>query len=65
MSPYFVAQTESRLGHRREALKYLSLCVQSHDERVLGVSCDQDFVKLRSDPAFDQLLAKIGLPPLN
>jgi len=65
MSPYFVAQTEARLGHSREALKYLTLCIQSHDERVLGVSFDQGFASLRSDPAFDQLLAKIGLPPLN
>jgi DNA-binding winged helix-turn-helix (wHTH) protein/Tfp pilus assembly protein PilF len=64
-SPYYVARTEARLGNKREALKYLALCVQSHDERVLGVSCDQGFASLRSAPAFDQLLVKIGLPPLN
>lgn len=65
LSPYFVAQTEARLGNKREAIRYLAICIQSHDEVVLNLSDDQDFVSLYGDPAFSQLLAKIGLPPLN
>ncbi|HEX9111945.1 MAG TPA: tetratricopeptide repeat protein [Terriglobales bacterium] len=65
LSPYFVAQTEARLGNAREALKYLTICIQSHDERVLDLSVDQNFASLHGDPAFEQLLAKIGLPPVN
>ena len=64
-SPYFVAQTEARLGNTREALKYLTICIQSHDEHVLNLSVDQGFASLHGDAAFKQLLAKIGLPPVN
>ena len=64
-SPYFVAQTEARLGNTHEALKYLAICIQSHDERALDLSVDQNFASLHGDPAFEQLLAKIGLPPVN
>ena len=33
LSPYCVAQTEARLGNTRESLRYLTICLQSHDER--------------------------------
>jgi DNA-binding winged helix-turn-helix (wHTH) protein/Tfp pilus assembly protein PilF len=64
LSPYFVAQTEARLGNKREAIRYLTTCIQSHDEVVLILNDDRDFVSLHGDPAFKQLLAKIGLPPV-
>lgn len=64
-SPYFVAQTEARLANARESLKYLTICIQSHDERALNLNVDQNFASLHGDPAFEQLLAKIGLPPVN
>jgi DNA-binding winged helix-turn-helix (wHTH) protein/Tfp pilus assembly protein PilF len=65
LSPYYVAQTEARLGNKREAIRYLTICVQSHDEVVLNLIDDQGFASLHGDPAFNQLLAKIGLPPVN
>jgi DNA-binding winged helix-turn-helix (wHTH) protein/Tfp pilus assembly protein PilF len=65
LSPYYVAQTEARLGNKREAIRYLAICVQSHDEVVLNLFDDQGFISLRGDPAFRQLLAKIGLPLVN
>ena len=65
LSPYFVAQTDARLGNTREALKYLTICVQSHDQVVLNLRDDQDFTSLHGNPAFKQLLTKIGLPPVN
>jgi DNA-binding winged helix-turn-helix (wHTH) protein/Tfp pilus assembly protein PilF len=64
-SPYWVAQTEALLGNTREALKYLTICVQSHDDLMLNLSGDQAFAKLHGDPAFEQLLPKTGLPPVN
>ena len=64
LSPYFVAQTEARLGNKREAIRYLTTCIQSHDEVLLTLIDDQDFISLHGDPAFKQLLAKIGLPAL-
>jgi len=65
LSPYLVAQTEARLGNKREAIRYLTICIQSHDEWMLNLRDDQGFVSLHGDPAFRQLLAKIGLPPVN
>jgi hypothetical protein len=65
LSPYYVAQTDARLGNKREAIRYLTICVQSHDEVVLNLIDDQGFSSLHDDPAFRQLLAKIGLPLVN
>ena len=61
LSPYPLAQSEAQLGNRPEALKYLNICVQSHDEMVMLVGRDRNFDSLRSDTAFEQLLAKLGL----
>jgi DNA-binding winged helix-turn-helix (wHTH) protein/Tfp pilus assembly protein PilF len=62
LSPYFLAQTDARLGNARAALRYLATCVQSHDEQILNLPNDQSFASLRGDPAFEQILAKAGLP---
>lgn len=62
LSPYFLAQSEARLGNRREALRYLTTCVQAHDEMILNLPNDQSFARLHGDAAFEQLLAKAGLP---
>jgi DNA-binding winged helix-turn-helix (wHTH) protein/Tfp pilus assembly protein PilF len=63
LSSYFVAQSEARLGNTREALKYLTICVQSHDEFALNLREDRSFASLHGDPAFEQLIAIVGLPP--
>jgi len=65
LSPYFLAQTAARLGNKREAIRYLTICVQSHDEVVLNLIDDQGFIGLQGEPAFRQLLGKIGLPHAN
>jgi DNA-binding winged helix-turn-helix (wHTH) protein/Tfp pilus assembly protein PilF len=65
LSPYYVAQTEARLGNKREAIRYLRICVQSHDEVVLNLIDDPGFISLHDDPALRQLLATIGLPLVN
>ncbi len=62
LSPYFLAQTNARLGNRHEALKYLTICLQSHDEQTLNLPNDHSFASLHGDAAFEQLLAKAGLP---
>jgi DNA-binding winged helix-turn-helix (wHTH) protein/Tfp pilus assembly protein PilF len=65
LSPFFVAQTAARLANRNEALKYLTISVQSHEEHMIYLGGDHAFASLRGDPAFEQLIAKIGLPPVN
>jgi DNA-binding winged helix-turn-helix (wHTH) protein/Tfp pilus assembly protein PilF len=62
LSPYFLAQTDARLGNTREALRYLTTGVQSHDEQILNLPNDQSFTSLHGNPAFEQILAKAGLP---
>lgn len=62
LSPYYLAQTDARLGNRREALRYLTTCIQAHDEQILNLPNDQSFARLHGDAAFEQILAKAGLP---
>jgi DNA-binding winged helix-turn-helix (wHTH) protein/Tfp pilus assembly protein PilF len=63
LSPYYVAQSNARLGNTREAMRYLTICVQSHDGLALNLKQDQSFASLRGDPAFAQLMTILGLPP--
>jgi DNA-binding winged helix-turn-helix (wHTH) protein/tetratricopeptide (TPR) repeat protein len=65
LSAYWVAQTDARLGNTREALKYITICIQSHDELILNIIGDPGFLSLHGEPAFERLLDKIGLPPVN
>jgi len=65
LSPYFVAQTEARLGHKVEALRYLTIGVQSHDAAMLDMGIDDNFAGLHGDSAFERLLATVGLPQVN
>ncbi len=64
LSPYFMAESEARLGNPNETLKYLTMCVQSHDALALNIGSNENFASLRRNPAFEQLIAIIGLPPL-
>ncbi len=64
LSPYWVAQSDARLGKTEEAIRYLNMCVQSHDELALNVRQDSSFNNLHGKPAFEQLFAVLGLPPV-
>lgn len=64
LSPFFLAQTEVLLGDKRAALRYLTICVQAHDEHVVGLSSDPHFARLHGNPEFEQLLLKIAPPSL-
>ena len=64
LSAYYVAQSDARLGNTVEALKHVTICVQSHDGLALNLGEDQSFTSLRGDPAFEHLIAIIGLPPV-
>ena len=64
LSPYWVAESEARLGETDEAIKHLNMCVQSHDELALNVRQDHSFNNLHGKPAFEQMFAILGLPPV-
>ena len=63
LSSYWLAQTENQLGRTQEALKYLEICAQAHDEAFLFLVEDPTFKNLHENATFVQLLAKLGLPP--
>jgi DNA-binding winged helix-turn-helix (wHTH) protein/Tfp pilus assembly protein PilF len=65
LSPFFVAQTYALLGNTEEALKYLQICYDRHDDETVNLAVFASFNRLHSIPAFQQLLTKAGLPPVN
>ena len=65
LSPFYLAQTYLRLGNAEEALKSLQACYDHHSDETVNLASDPAFNNLHSVPAFQQLLAKIGLPPVS
>ncbi len=65
LSPIWVADTSARMGHAGEAMKYLKLCYESRCSDMLNIVNDQGFQTLYGLPEFQQLVTKIGLPPVN
>lgn len=64
MSAFPLAATCARLGRSEEALQYLQASYDRHEPYFLGIRADQNLVSLHGDPAFQNLVAKAGLPPL-
>ncbi len=65
LSPFYLAETAALLGNNDEALKYLETCYDRHDDRIINIAIDADLKNLRPIPEFQQLLARVGLPPAN
>lgn len=63
--PYFLAATCSLMGNKQEALRYLKIAYAQHAEDIPGMATNHAFDNLHNEPAFQQLLAQAGLPPLN
>lgn len=64
-SPYVVAETYSELGNSEAALKYLALACDRHVEQAIYLASDPAFSNLHGDTTFQQLVVRIGLPPLH
>jgi tetratricopeptide (TPR) repeat protein len=64
-SPYLLAQTDSLLGKTQEALQYLQIAYDQRDERLVGINGDSAFASLRKDPAYRELVAKLGFSTHN
>ena len=52
------------VGNTQEALKYLEACYDRHADETVNVASDPAFNNLHPVPAFQQFLAKVGLPPV-
>lgn len=62
ISPFYLAESYAQLGNTQEALKYLDICYDRHAEETVNVAGDPAFRNLHTVPAFQALLAKVGLP---
>jgi hypothetical protein len=62
-SPYFLAVTCSLQGNKQEALRYLKIAYDQHDDSVPGMATQHAFDNLHNEPAFRRMLADVGLPP--
>ena len=65
LSPWFLAQTQSIMGNKAEALRYLRTAYDRRDEGIPQIESDPAFDNLHNEPAFRKLLADAGLPPLD
>jgi len=60
--PYFLAETFSLLGEKREALEYLKIDFDRHDEIFPWVEGDPAFNNLHDEPAYHDLIGRMGFP---
>jgi DNA-binding winged helix-turn-helix (wHTH) protein/Tfp pilus assembly protein PilF len=65
ISPFLLAQTYSLMGNTEEAINSLQACFDRHCDETVNLAVDPSFQSLHQVPAFQQLLAKAGLPPVN
>jgi DNA-binding winged helix-turn-helix (wHTH) protein/Tfp pilus assembly protein PilF len=65
LSPFYLAETYALMGNTEEALKYVEACYDRHADETLVLGLDSSFDALHHEPAFQQVLAKVGLPPVN
>jgi DNA-binding winged helix-turn-helix (wHTH) protein/Tfp pilus assembly protein PilF len=64
LSPFYLAETYSHLGNKEEALKYMEACYDQRADETVNIGVDPAFDNLHPLPAYQQLLAKVGLPPV-
>jgi serine/threonine protein kinase/tetratricopeptide (TPR) repeat protein len=62
VSPYSIAQSHARLGEMSPALEWLTKALEQRDSRMVALKVDPCFDALRSDPKFQALIKRVGLP---
>jgi len=65
VSPYSLARIDSLLGNKQEALQYLKIASDKHDEFFVQLPGDVAFKNLHGDPAYNDLAARLGFPQHN
>jgi Tfp pilus assembly protein PilF len=61
---YLMVEAEAMLGRHDAALADLTDLTRRRDPQVIGILIDPNLSTLHSDPRFGQLVASVGLPPL-
>ena len=64
VSGYRVADFCALSGKNQDAIHYLQEAFAKHDSDVIDVKSDPSLRSLHDDPAFRELILRIGLPPL-
>jgi TolB-like protein/Tfp pilus assembly protein PilF len=60
--PYDVAVIYVKLGEKEQAFASLNKAYREHGQNILYLKTEPAFAELRSDPRFQDLLRRIGLP---
>ncbi len=63
VSPTNIAVVYAGLGENDEAMEWLEKAVAEHNAGLLTLKVHPVFDPLRSDPRYQDLLCRIGLPP--
>jgi len=61
-SPYSLARTDAYLGNKQEALAYLKISYDKHEEYIPQIKADSAFNSLQDEPAYQDLVARLGFP---
>lgn len=64
-SPYLLAETDSLLGNKQEALQYLKIAYDKHDDGMVRIESDPALNNLHDEPAYKNLVARLGFPVRN
>jgi eukaryotic-like serine/threonine-protein kinase len=62
VSPIVFADLFSLLDQKNEAFEWLEKAYQEHSSKLTDLKLDPDYDNIRSDPRFDALVKRIGLP---
>jgi DNA-binding winged helix-turn-helix (wHTH) protein/Tfp pilus assembly protein PilF len=65
VSPYRLAQTDSLLGNKQEALGYLKLAYDKHDESTVQLETDRTLKSLHDEPEYKELVARLNFRARN
>lgn len=63
MTATFLSRLYGRLGERAEALRWLGIAIDRREDAVISLLTLPDYDSLRGDPAFQQVLTRVGLTP--
>jgi DNA-binding winged helix-turn-helix (wHTH) protein/Tfp pilus assembly protein PilF len=62
LSPYPLALTNSLLGNKKEALRYLKIAYDQHDDDLVGMQGEAAFNSLHAEPSYKELVARFAFP---
>jgi hypothetical protein len=63
MNVIWIAATYTALGEKEEAFRFLEQSYSEHAVEITFLKVAPEFDPLRSDPRFQDLLRRTGLPP--